>query len=564
MTRSKTLRVHQPLPHDPDWLRTRRLILKQLKDQVRSRLGPEPTEITTYARRFEKDLRGAWKIATKDELLSSVLRADIIFGGDFHAFSQAQRTHLKILKARHALTQRPLVLGLEAVDSRFQTVLDGYAKGRLTEAQFLRRVRWRQEWGFPWDHYRPLLEFARTTHFRLLALGSGRQEPQGLQERELHAARVITETLESTVSPNAQMVDQMEQFYIIFGELHLARAHLPKLVRARSADPGLRHLIVHLNSERLYFELAQKGLETSVDVVRFSPDLFCVLASPPWVQWQSYLMYLTTDEAEFVATDPSAFEDEGAADPTDQIASFVRLLAADLRVHCKCDNLSVFTAADERLWMKLKATLSSREWAMAREMMTSGRSFFSPSSGIAYLSRPTVNHAAELAGQYIHSYLSGQSRPLWRLPRDFKALIWIEAVSFYFSKLINHKRQAETLPDLKARLASLSPRDQGREALLLALEQRLGEIIWMSRGRQRAVRIRPRRKNSRLEAARILGGMMGERLYLAHRSRKITLKVLLSLLRRDPTAPGFEEFYDDVVRRLGPGTGSVRSKKERL
>ncbi len=58
--------------------------------------------------------------------------------------------------------------------------------------------------------------------------------------------------------------------------------------------------------------------------------------------------------------------------------------------------------------------------------------------------------------------------------------------------------------------------------------------------------------------------MMGERLYLAYRSRKMTLKVLLSLLRRDPTAPGFDGFYDDVVRRLGPGTGSVRSKKERL
>ncbi len=503
MTRSKTIRAHQPLPPDPDWLRTRRLILKQLKDQVRSRLGPEPTEIKAYARRFDKDLRGDWKIATKDELLASVLRADIVFGGDFHAFSQAQRTHLKILKARHGLTQRPLVLGLEAVDSRYQNVLDAYRKGRLTETQFLRRVRWRQEWGFPWDHYRPLLDFARTTQSRLLALGSGSHGPQALQQRELHAARVITETLEASASPNAEMLHQMEQFYIIFGELHLARGHLPKLVRARSSDPGLRHLIVHLNSERLYFELAQKGLEMSVDVVRFSPDLFCVLSSPPWVQWQSYLMYLTTDEAEFSAADPSAVYEEGAPDSTDQIVSFVRLLASDLRIHCKCDNLSVFTAADERLWMKLKATLSSREWATAREMMTSGRSFFDPSSGIAYLARPTVNHAAELAGQYIHSHLSGQSRALWRLPGDFKALIWIEAVSFFFSKLINHKRQAETLPDLKARLASLSPRDQGREALLLALEQRLGEIIWMSRGRQRAVRSRPRRKNSRLEAARI-------------------------------------------------------------
>jgi hypothetical protein len=110
----------------------------------------------------------------------------------------------------------------------------------------------------------------------------------------------------------------------------------------------------------------------------------------------------------------------------------------------------------------------------------------------------------------------------------------------------------------------LSPRDQGREPLMIAIEQRLNELLLFRRGRQRESRLKPKRSLSWVEAAGILGGMMGERLYLAHRSRKISLKTVLNQMRVDPTRPAFCAFYDETVRKLGPGTGALRSRKERL
>lgn len=542
-------------PPDPNWIRTRTRVLKQIKAQVRGWQGPESTEILAFMRRFEKDLRVPWRVSNKAALLRAVDRADIIYGGDFHAFAQAQRTHLKILT--HRTTRRPLLLGIEAVDARYQRHLDAYVEGRLDEREVVRAVHWRRDWGFPWEHYRPLFEFARRGGHRLVALGSG-SAVRSLQEREkLAAERIALALREKTRSGRAR-----PQMYIIFGELHLARGHLPLQVRKALPPGARRELIIHLNPERLYFELARQGREAAVEVLRLAPDLFCVLASPPWVQWQSYLMYLEK------AHDPDLGGDEAdnhfAFDHTEQVGGLLKIAAADLGLALKANDLAVFSAADGRLWMNLKNFLSARELTVARQLIESGRSFFVPRGGLAYLSRPTVNHAAELAGQYVHSRLCGRRRTLWRFPDDFEALVWTEAVGFFFSKLINHKRHSETLPDLRARLASLVPQDKGREALLIALEQRLGELLLFHRGRRRRPRLRPRRLTSRLEAARILGGMMGERLYLTYRSRKMSRDTLLDLLRVDPAKPGFDVVYESIVRRLGPGTGAPRTRKERL
>ncbi len=538
---------------DRQWLRVRESLLRQLKEQVSRRLGPEPEAIRSYARRWEREMRAPWKVSGKDELIAAVERADLVFGGDFHAFAQAQKTHLKILEALP--TGRQVVLALEAFAPRHQALLDAYVSGRLPEGELLRRSRWKAHWGFPWENYRPLAEFARERGARLLAVGSS-ERGESLKAREFAAARALRRFVAAGERPEGALV------YMVFGDLHLASGHLPKVVEDELQGVFRRAVTVHLNPERLYFALARKGLEGSVDVLRLGADRFCVLASPPWVQWQSYLMYL--EDAHDAGLDG---DDGDGIEWTDHVDAMIRLAAHDLGLGAGfgAHDFTVVTAGDRGLWPRLKAGLNRRELNFARHSIQGGRSFFIPRPGIFFLARPTINHAAELAGHYIHWRLSGMGRPLWRLPGDFQALIWSEAVGFFISKLVNHKRHAETLTDLRLRLAVSSPRDQGREALMIAIEQRLSELLLFTSGRRRAPRLRPRRSASWLDAARILGGMMGERLYLAYRSRKISKGALLSLLRLDPSAVRqFNGEYESIVRRLGPGTGAPRTRKERL
>lgn len=555
------------LKPDPKWIRERYDLLQSIRGEVKKRLGDEPHEVKRYLAVYERELRRRWRVSSKAELLTQIEASEIVYGGDFHAFGQAQRTHLKIL--RSLAVARPVVLGLECFNKKYQKWLDLFSEGSISIDELRRETKWDAEWGFPWEHYKPLFELAKRAGFRLLALNtrggkSSRKKRQGkeLQRRDQAAAQIIK---------RAHLRDPSALIYVIFGDLHLSQHHLPRAVREELSERSrLRDLIVHINSEHIYFQLAKKGLELTVDVVRLTRNQFCILSSPPWLQWQSYLLFLERTVDQDLETDD---EDEGEDfDYTDQVGSLVRLVARDLGLQFKLDDLSVYSSDSSRIWKQIEQTLKPREKAIARQLLVSGRSFFLP-SGVGYLSHATVNHAASLAGQYIHTRLSGLKRPLWRMPTDLRALIWFEAVAFFFSKLINHKRQSATLGDLRAQLAVTGPQDQGREAMRLALDYSLSELIFIQQGRRRSLQVKPRRNTSYLEAARILGGMMGERLYLAHRSRKLSKNALVQLLRLDVTDRNFRRNYEDILLRINGTAGSalglgafdgLKSKRERL
>lgn len=547
---------------DAQWIRARKKLVDQMKQEVRKRLGPESPDLVSYGKRYESDLRKRWRLSSKAELLAEIERADLVYGGDFHAFGQAQRTHLKIL--RGISNERPVLLALECFHSRHQKWLDAFLQDEISLEVLRVKTRWEREWGFPWESYRPLLELAKRRGFRLLALNTnpGPRSAAILRARDREAARLLR---------GAYLRHPHSLIYVIFGDLHLADAHLPMAVRRElKRGQNVRDIVVHLNSERIYFQLAAKALDLTTDVVRLGSNQFCVLSSPPWIQWQSYLLFLekTVDQG---LEDGEDWDSE--YDHTDQVATMIRLAGRDLELEFKVDDLAIYSSDDNRLWQHIETKLKVNEREMARQLLTSGRSFFLPRGGVGYLSRSTVNHAAALAGQYIHARLCRRMRPLWKFPNDFPALIWSEAAAFFISKLINHKRQSETLVDLKAQLAMAGPEEQGREAMKLALEQRLREMILLRQGRRRKLQIRPRRRASYVEAARILGSMMGERLYLAHRSRRIKNKELIQLLKLDVCGRDFARRYEGILRKLDPSPGrrslldeqaGIKTKKERL
>jgi hypothetical protein len=548
---------------DADWIRARRQLLSRLKHEVARRLGDEPDDVREFSVRYGRVLKKPFRVSSKAELLSALERSDLVFGGDFHAHGPSQRTHLKVLRALQG--DRPVILALEAFASSTQKWLDQFINGKLTLDEVRRKTQWDRAWGFPWENYRPLLELAKRRGFKLLALNlvGGERAQASLEAREKHAARLIRGAYVG--SPEALV-------YVIFGDLHLAPQHLPKQVRALLSNERLKTLTLFVNSEHIYFQLAKKGLELSVDVVRLAEDQFCILSSPPWVPWQSYLFFLEkTTEENLAFDDDDEDEDEvdGEFDATDHVISLVKLAASDLGFNLKVDDLSVYTTDDNRIWQYLERNLKNKELEMARSLVASGRSFFVPNGGVGFLSRSTVNHAAHLAGEYIHARVSRRRRPLWSIPGDFRALIWTEAVAFFISKLINHKRASETLHDLKTELTLGTPEVGAREAMKIALDWRMSELVFLHQSRRRGIHVRPRRKSSWHEAARILGGMMGERLYLAHRSRKLDLKDIHKLMKLDVTDRDFARHYEDIVRMIegrAPqgGVASIKTRKERL
>lgn len=563
---------------DRDWLKARRALLKSVKEDVRHRLGRLPNELVAYETEAEKLARGRFRVSSKSEIMAEIESADLVYGGDFHAHGPAQRTHFKIL--RHLAPERPVVLALECFDFRSQKFIDLFLAGRLDLEKLKKRVKWTEQWGFPFENYKSLIELARRKGWRIQALGlpagltvgSG-----GLDRQDQMTAKIIKKTMIN--SPNALI-------YILIGELHLT--HLPEKVRREFRSPRkLREVAIHINTESVYFQLAAKGLEHSVDVIRYGGlrkkskvkvnahqlIRFCVLSSPPWVPWQSYLLHLDKS-MELEWTDSGATEED--FDPTDHVKRMASWIASDLGLPFKTDALSdlaVYSASDAKLWRKIESTHEGHSREFARRLMVNGYSFMLPSAGVGCLAQMTVNHAAHLASEYLQMKVSGRKRELWRFPKDFQAAILVEALSYFGSKQVNHKRQAETFSDLRTELQTIQPTDEGRDALRIALDQRMSELVYFHQGRKRKSLVKPVKSASYLEAALILGRMMGERLYVAFLAQKISKREIVRLFKTDVLARDFGREYDVIVYRLARVVGTEiapggvlpsRTRRERI
>ncbi len=522
-------------------LKVRQDILQKIKNQVQSYLGKEPSSLRRYALSYKKNIeRSRWKPSSIAEVLGTMNSSQVIFGGDFHAFSQAQRVHLRLLRE---LTQNfSMVLAVECIQSRFQKVLDLFIQGKIQEDEFLRRVQWNKAWGFRWENYKPLFELIRQRGGRCLALNI--QKPmtlKGLRERDQHAALLIAngfKTLKST-----------EKIYVIYGDLHIAQDNLPTLTLKKTHKKA-KTVTLYLNPEKIYFQLFKKNLENKINVVQFSKSEYCLLESPPWVKWQSYLLYLEEN------TDYALEMEE--LDFGEHLQSLIRVLSMDMGLSFDKD-FSVSSFRDHDFLDLLSEVLTKENYAIAHEFVENDMNFFDPGTRRAYLARSTVNYAAQLAGHIFHSHLCGLSSLAKSFPSDFEKQIWLESVGFFFSKLINPHRKSPTMNDLKKQLAAFSPQDKGEHALKLALDQKMRELLFSYEDFREGDGAPLKRSDSRvtyLHASKILGSMLGEKIYTFYKTRRLSRSLLHKWLRQSVEHTDFRKFYIQVLKeidKLGAG-----------
>lgn len=512
-----------------EWLRTRKNLLDEVKSQVEVRLGPLPPALRRYAKGLQQEFRPSWKPCSEKELRRALEKAKVVLSADFHAYAQSQRAHVRVLRD---LTSRPqIILALECLMEGKEQAAADFLSGKISETKFLEICEWNKNWGFPWEHYRPIFELARDRGFEIRGLN--RPRVGSLGPRDQWSARRITALAKE--NPEALI-------YVVMGEMHLAAAHLPRRVRAQLRGAG-DVVVLFQDVEKLYFQLAEKRREARVDYMKGSNNRFCLMVSPPWMKWQSYLMYLEQ------AYDRDLQEDI-AIDYSDHVASLIELLEGDLKIQVGKSRIQVYCPSSQTSLARLRGSLPKKLHKALVYHLEHDLSFYIREKEWLYLSRPTINHASTLAGQFVHADLSGRKRTMWNMPKDFLALVWIEALGFFFSKWINPKRKAETLESVRLQLSARRPKDEGRNALLLALDHRLSEVLFVQTGRMRRARFKPRDYSAYLEAARIVGSMLGERLFQKVRSRTISLPQLMSYLKVNVENKEFAKFYWELIRQI--------------
>jgi uncharacterized iron-regulated protein len=113
-------------------------------------------------------------LKTFAEMMERVAEKKIVYVGENHNQYSHHLMELEIIKDLHR-RGKTLAIGMEMFQRPFQKPLDDYVEGRMDEREFLKKTQYFKWWGFDYNLYRPILEFARSEQIPVMALNM-RQE----------------------------------------------------------------------------------------------------------------------------------------------------------------------------------------------------------------------------------------------------------------------------------------------------------------------------------------------------------------------------------------------------
>ena len=138
--------------------------------------GAEPAVKTSESRRgMEMELReptAALDLSTLKKLPDAIEGAEgkkIVYVGENHDQYAHHLVQLQVLKGLYQNGPK-IAVGMEMFQRPFQKVLDDYLAGAIDEREFLKKSEYFKRWGFDYNLYKPILDFARGEKIPVIAL----------------------------------------------------------------------------------------------------------------------------------------------------------------------------------------------------------------------------------------------------------------------------------------------------------------------------------------------------------------------------------------------------------
>jgi uncharacterized iron-regulated protein len=511
-----------------EWVQLHKKLYVQAKTQVFQNLGKVHFDFESLEKKYNTELKQPWRIINKDLLLSDLKTRDLILMGDFHALQQSQKSQLRILRDLKFL--RNIVLAVEFFQTKHQSHIDEFLNGEISSEELRTRVNWDKNWGFPWSHYLPLIEWAKENKVPIYGLD------WSIQHQSFRAL-ALRENFSAVQIKKIRRKHSKSLIAVIYGELHLSKKQFPVAIQKNfKKNQKLNVIRIYQNYEPIYFQLASRALETHAEYVRFKSGDFCVLSVPPWVKWQNYLLYLEQNFDKEL--------DDLDIDYTDHVVKLVHFLRQALNLRIGTDSISIYTVGDEYFYRKIKSDLTPLEFTRVKTLIAKERSFFIPKLQMGYLARMSLSHTSILAAEYMHAEIAHRQNLSLCGKSDFLKQIWLHAMKYFGAKLINHKRKTDSLEDIRRSLLEKDNKDsKNKKALMLSLQQKVIEVSYLTTGRKPKYKFKNMHPEIFWDAARLLGGMMGEKYFNAFHRGILPKKQIVKLLMAPIEAQGFEKFY---------------------
>ena len=505
-----------------------------------------------YFRDLRRELSASFEPVTQATVVRACASADMVFVGDFHADPACQRVAADVLEQMAARSRR-VVLGVEFVYTRQQEILDRRQSGSIDDRTFLRRIHYREEWGYPWEGFRDLLDRARRLGVRVVALDRPpRGGFEGLRRRDVHASRVIAAALSRR--PRSTML-------VLFGESHLARGHMPAEVATLLGRRKLERSSVRVfqDPESVYWSaLARAGAVP--EAVRFDGETFAVFHTPPLSRYESYRQILEWWRGE---TPPDEDVDLTPAvhHLIDTLVGWMDIRPERHRVRHRAGWVDDLQDAYPEVYSGVEARQllgpilaehgrSPSEIREARRLLAAREALYDARSNTFFLVRYLPGPAAGEAARYLRVALSGRLhqdpvRPVDDPAERAYGAAFNEALAYLGARLVDPASEMVTGADART-VADLRRRTRWMDA------HRAFEASRAAGPPEPLLRSLRGTRELRRVLARDLGRRLGRTLYALVTRGRLTPRALRALFTRDLDPPRARR---EVIRLLRAHTG---------
>lgn len=440
-------------------------------------VGSQSKLIIDYSTEFERTLPKSFTLSNQSTLLKAFKEHRFILYGDFHTLRQSQRGLLRIIRSHCDRSKsKRVVIALELIKARDQKILDQYLLGLISDQKFMEAISYNNDWGFPWDNFKMLLEFARSRSLPVIGINSNNGGRDNLALRDRFAARCLV---------NAAKKWPEHRIVCLIGEYHLADNHLPKLLNQELKKHSIRAKILRIlnNVDEYYFRLPIKKQDSTTEYLRLRNDYYCIMNTPPWMKWLSFSMWEELRNSDYLLSekfDINDFEIENAFDDFFDIdyifLHFLKMILEFIHLQADASDLENFHIHYSPAGNFINHLLSSAvtdpdELEKILHRCTNDGAFFVTNSNSVLITYLSINNLAETAGQYLFAILTKFKDDDPDASCAFLKRIMKNCVGMLASKILNPRRKFLDLRDYKRILTqrrSLQKTTIGRNRIELA------------------------------------------------------------------------------------------------
>lgn len=117
-------------------------------------------------------------------VLDDLANATVVYLGEQHDSVADHAAQLEIIQALHERNPQ-VAIALEMFQQPFQSVINQYLAGEISEAELREQTEYDQRWGFPWEYYAPILRYAQANSLPVIALNVPTEVTRQVAEKGL-------------------------------------------------------------------------------------------------------------------------------------------------------------------------------------------------------------------------------------------------------------------------------------------------------------------------------------------------------------------------------------------